>query len=129
MCFNNGRFFVGRCLLLSLAKLLDQAHRAAFETSLEATASTRVDELNASYLLIFSQSGNTYFHKLHGMSDNGKALLVSNTHILIAHVQKFVQLDTTVREGAKCALFLEISGDLRVCYIGLREILINNLVT
>ena len=88
-----------------------------------------MDELDASYLLIFNQSGNTYFHELHGMSGNGKALLFSNTHIFIAHVQKFVQLDTTVREGAKCALFLEISGDLRVCYIGLREILINNIVT
>ena len=50
MCLYNSRFFVRRCLLLSFAKLLDQAHGAAFETALEATASTSVDELRAMFI-------------------------------------------------------------------------------
>ena len=56
---------------------------------------------------------------------DGNALLFSNTHLLIAHVQKFVQLNTTEGEGAECALFLEISGDLGVGDIGLKDVLVN----
>lgn len=36
---------VRSCLLLCLAEFLDQSHRAAFETALETTAGTGVDEL------------------------------------------------------------------------------------
>ena len=35
-------------------------------------------------------------------------------HILIAHVQQFIQLDSTVGEGAERPLLLEVGSNLRV---------------
>ena len=35
-------------------------------------------------------------------------------HIFIAHVQQFVQLDSTVGESAERPLLLEVGSDLRV---------------
>ena len=39
--------FVGESLLLRLAELLDEAHRATLQTALEPTASTGMDELDS----------------------------------------------------------------------------------
>jgi hypothetical protein len=40
------------------------------------------------------------------------------THILIAQIQEFLKLDTTVRECAECSLLLELGSHLRVGYVG-----------
>jgi len=45
VCLDDGRFFIGRCLLLCFTEFLDKTHRAALETTLEATAGTGMDEL------------------------------------------------------------------------------------
>lgn len=42
---DDGGFFIGRSLLLSFAKLFDQAHRLALETTLEPTTSAGMNEL------------------------------------------------------------------------------------
>lgn len=45
VCLDDGRLFIWRCLLLCFTKFLDETHRAALETTLEATTSTGMDEL------------------------------------------------------------------------------------
>lgn len=42
---DDGGLLIGRSLLLGLAELFDEAHRAALETALEPSAGTSVDEL------------------------------------------------------------------------------------
>jgi len=46
MCFHDRWFLIGWGLLLGLAELFNQTHRAALETTLEAATGTGVDELS-----------------------------------------------------------------------------------
>ncbi len=114
--------FVRGSLLLCLAELLDQTHGLALETALEPPAGTRMDDLcdkrgsmRDSCLRLISaavnvpqRTGNRYMSAQIGHGGTG------HTHLLVAEVQKLVELDTTVRERAERPPLLEVGGDLGV---------------
>jgi hypothetical protein len=43
--FDDGGFFVGRSFFLCFPEFLDEGHRSAFETALETSSGTGVNEL------------------------------------------------------------------------------------
>lgn len=72
MGLDDSRFLIRRSLLLGLAQLLNETHRAAFETTLEPAAGTGMDEL----LICMRVEGDgliddAYFNKLQTASDEG----------------------------------------------------------